>query len=174
MKKLYYIFIIQILTLVSCSFLPGYKNPTIAEAPEEIREKAYSEAEKYIGMPYEWGGQDFPKGIDCSGLIVNVYYTATKGIKYSLPFQDATVKDLYNSYTRKIDSPQRGDLIFMGEDTSSDITHVAIMEKIENGVIYFIDSTYKPEAGLNGVTYRSYPVTDSKIKSYGRLILYSH
>ncbi len=79
----------------------------------------------------------FRPRIDCSGLIVNVYREAVIGTPYRLPFVDAAVINFYNSYTVEIDSPQIGDLIFMGED---DISHMAILEKRVDGTIYFIDA----------------------------------
>ncbi len=49
------------------------------EAPADIRLSALEEARYYIGMEYEYGGQDFyEKGIDCSGLVVNCYATAIR------------------------------------------------------------------------------------------------
>jgi hypothetical protein len=69
-------------------------SPYIVEAPLFVRERAFDEATRYIGMEYELGRQDFPKGIDCSGLLVNVYYTATRGIDYRLRFTDTAFSHL--------------------------------------------------------------------------------
>jgi hypothetical protein len=47
------------------------------------------EAEKYLGIPYVWGGTDPKKGLDCSGLIQLVY----KNLGYEIPrvsYQQAT------------------------------------------------------------------------------------
>jgi hypothetical protein len=51
---------------------------------------------------------------------------------------------------------------------------MSIFVKKEDGNIYFIDSTYKPENELNGVTERYYPEDDPKFLSYGILLLYYH
>ena len=64
----------------------------------------------------------------------------------------------------------------MGEKNSSSITHVAIFDRIENGNVFFIDSTLKDEDGdgvneINGVTERSYGTGDERIKSYGIMLL---
>lgn len=148
-------------------------SPLVVEAPPEIREAAFAEAGRYIGMEYEWGGQDFPssRGIDCSGLIVNVYYTATMGTDYVIPFSDANVRALYNEHTVAVENPGRGDILFMGEADSSEITHAAVYDRTENGEVFFIDSTHKDDPPINGVTRRSYPATDPKLKSWGRMLL---
>lgn len=173
LTKLLLILVFIVSLIASCT-LEGYSKtaPIVVEAPAEIRTAAYTEAERYIDMDYEYGGQDFPaKGIDCSGLIVNVYYTSVKGTEYRLLFTDSNVHDLFTKYTENILSPDHGDLVFMGEENSNEITHVAILNKIENGTVYFIDSTYNEQYRLNGVSYRSYSSGNSKIKSYGRMLL---
>ena len=54
----------------------------------------------------------------------------------------------------------------MGEEESSDITHIAIYLKTdENGDVHCIDATKKDE--INGVSERYYSSSDKKIKSYG-------
>lgn len=140
----------------------------VVESPPHIRESAYEIAEKYIGMEYEWGGQDHwtTKGIDCSGLVVNVYKEAVESTPYDLQFFDAAVVNLYNQYSARIFQPEKGDLIFMGDDG---ISHVALFEKNENDTVYFIDAY---SSGDGEVMYRNYPADSDKIKSYGRLLVY--
>jgi hypothetical protein len=68
-----------LVSLAACS-IPETKT---VEAPLEIREQAWQEAERYIGMEYEWGGEDFPeRGIDCSGRIyfIDATYIEALGI----------------------------------------------------------------------------------------------
>ncbi|MBA7625608.1 hypothetical protein ES703_33040 [subsurface metagenome] len=138
----------------------------LIETPGEIRKKAWEEAEQYIGMEYEWGGQDFydRKGIDCSGLIVNCYRAAVTGTGYEVTFEDASVSDLLFSYTKQVDTPEIGDVIFMGEE---DITHIAIFEKIEDNQVYFIDAY-----SVSGVVERrNYALDHHKIKRFGRILV---
>jgi cell wall-associated NlpC family hydrolase len=80
-------------------------------APEEVRESAYDSAEKYIGMDYDYGGQDHysSRGIDCSGLVVNCYAEAVSSTVYRLPYGDAAVADFRDRYTSEVQQPERGD-----------------------------------------------------------------
>ncbi|MCK4514811.1 MAG: C40 family peptidase, partial [Spirochaetaceae bacterium] len=139
-------------TLSSCALIFGPPEPPVP-APASVRSDALTEAIRYIGMEYEWGGQDImPRGIDCSGLVVNVYYFAAAINGYSLPFADATAAGLHESYSTLLDLPEPGDLIFMGAADDPTTTHVAIYESTVDGQMTFIDSTYIPESGINGVS----------------------
>lgn len=44
-------------------------------------EAVVAEARKYLGLPYVWGGSSITKGVDCSGLVQQVY----KKFGYDLP-----------------------------------------------------------------------------------------
>ena len=60
----------------------------------------------------------------------------------------------------------------MGESDSPSVTHIALFEKNQNGIIYFIDSTQKDTDGdgvydIDGVTYRQYPENDNRFKAFG-------
>ncbi len=147
--------------------------PVLVEAPDDIAANALLAAIEYTEADtvYVYGGQDMLKAIkiDCSGLIVNCYKYAIEGSSYSLPFEDSAVINFYNSWTVETDSPRPGDLIFMGETATP--THISIFVKEESGMIYFIDSTKKPESGIDGVSERSYSSDDYRFLSFGRLLL---
>ncbi len=153
---------VLILILSILAACVGYET---VEAPADIRLAALDEAEHYIGMEYEYGGHDFyAKGIDCSGLVVNCYLSAVEDTDYYMPFADAAVINLLNTYTVNISTPEQGDLIFMGED---EITHVAIFSHRIGDELYFIDAS-----SVTGfVGERSYPIDDPQIKGFGRLLL---
>lgn len=148
----------------------------VYSCPDEISSRAFSFAELYrdSDTEYVWGSQDPVRAIaiDCSGLVVMCYKYAVVDTDYKLLFNDAPAASIYSDYSTKTENPRQGDLVFMGESGSTSITHIAILDKIENGYVYFIDSTQKDTDNdgiddINGVTERSYATTDDKIKSYG-------
>jgi len=63
-------------------------------------------AEKYLGVPYVWGGSYPSQGFDCSGLTSYVYKQAGLYIPRTASQQQAYMKRTYN--------PQPGDLVFFG------------------------------------------------------------
>jgi len=145
----------------SCDLQPSH-----IETPPEVWKLAWDIAQVYLGMEYELGEQDFPtpRGFDCSGLVVNVYYETAGYFGYSLPFTDAAVVNFYHEYTEPLDVPEKGDIIFMG---AGEISHIAIFEKKEAGQVWFIDAY--SDSGY--VQYRSCPEDSPKIKIFGRLLI---
>lgn len=78
--------------------------------------KVLDAVQKYIGLPYVWGGNDPAVGLDCSSFVQNVY----KDLGYTLP---RVTWDQMNAGTRvaSMASAQAGDLLI-----SHDGGHVAI------------------------------------------------
>jgi len=88
-----------------------------ATAPITLNADALiTEAKKYIGVPYVWGGST-PTGFDCSGYLNYVYNT--QGIKIS-----RTVATIWEE-TTTVSSPQKGDLVFF-TTTAPGPTHAGI------------------------------------------------
>ena len=82
------------------------------------------EAEKYIGMPYVWGGRTPATGFDCSGYVCWVYSQA--GVAY-LP--RTTAQGIYNRCAViSREEAQPGDLIFFTGTyaSGSTVTHLGI------------------------------------------------
>lgn len=63
-------------------------------------------AEKYLGVPYVWGGTSPSSGFDCSGLSSYVYRQAGLHIPRTASQQQA--------YMKRTSNPQPGDLVFFG------------------------------------------------------------
>ena len=81
-----------------------------------------ADAQRYLGVPYLWGGTDPSKGLDCSGLTQRVY--ADLGI--SLP-RTAAQQATAGQAVASLADARPGDLVFF--DTSSSragIDHVGI------------------------------------------------
>ena len=83
-----------------------------------------SEAEKYLGWPYVWGGSSPSTSFDCSGFVCWVY--TASGV-HSLPRTTAT--GIFNqcSYVSPADA-KPGDLIFFTKTYACDgpVSHVGI------------------------------------------------
>ena len=183
MKVRRYLVAFLSLLLISCNNGTDDKTSfTEIDAPNEISERAYSFAELYeqSATEYHLGGQDPVRAIhiDCSGLIVMCYKYALVDTKYQLLVSDMTANYMYtyaSTHIHKADL-KKGNLIFMGETNSDSVTHIALFDKLENGRIYFIDSTQKVTNGdgvndIDGVTYRDYEEDDSRFKAFGRMRL---
>lgn len=89
---------------------------------QDIRvQNIISIAEKYMGVPYVYGGST-PSGFDCSGFVCYVLREA------GMPIARTSAQGLYDM-TKRVKSPKAGDLIFwINTNPSSDnfITHVGI------------------------------------------------
>lgn len=81
------------------------------------REGIISRAERYLGIPYIWGGTS-PKGFDCSGLVKRVF--GMEGIE--LPRD--TDRQALEGDEIQIGEAEPGDLLFFGEGEA--VSHVAI------------------------------------------------
>lgn len=55
--------------------------PGAADANGVTGQDVVDEAKEYLGLPYVWGGTSKEKGVDCSGLVQQVY----KSLGYDLP-----------------------------------------------------------------------------------------
>lgn len=85
-----------------CGTTPTPPPPTSGGSTSTV----VSIAEKYLGVPYVWGGSSPSQGFDCSGLTSYVYKQAGMYIPRTASQQQAYMKRTY--------SPQPGDLVFFG------------------------------------------------------------
>ena len=100
-------------------------NPLVKETP--LIESAYTgediaaEAEKYLGVPYLWGGFT-PVGFDCSGLVQYVYK------QFGISVERTTYYQVHQGQIVDRNDLRPGDLIFFttNENDPNDISHVGI------------------------------------------------
>ena len=101
---------------------PGYTIPGEALTDETFR-RLITEAEKYLGYPYVWGGSTPATSFDCSGFVCWVF--SNSGV---YPLSRTTAQGIYNQCARI--SPQEakpGDLIFFkGTYATSEVSHIGI------------------------------------------------
>ncbi len=100
-----------------------------------LGEQAVSEAQKFLGVPYLWGGTNPSVGVDCSGLVQDVY----KALGISLP-RTSEQQAATGVAVPSVADAQPGDLVFFpGSDgTAAAPGHVGIY--IGNGEM--IDAPY--------------------------------
>lgn len=86
---------------------------------KDMGEIAARTAERFVGIPYRWGGDNVVEGMDCSGFVRAVYNLC--GL--SIP---RTSRDQYKAGDA-VDKPdlQDGDLVFFGA-AANNISHVGI------------------------------------------------
>lgn len=97
-------------------------------APEAYSDATFarlmSEATKYIGFPYVWGGSSPETSFDCSGFVC---WTYTHSGVYNLP--RTTAQGIYNQCAKMSESEAKpGDLVFFTRTyvTSEPVTHIGI------------------------------------------------
>ena len=97
----------------------GLDGGTPATASESA---VVADAQRYLGVPYLWGGTDPAKGLDCSGLTQRVY--ADLGI--SLP-RTAAQQATTGTPVASLADARPGDLVFFDNSSSrAGIDHVGV------------------------------------------------
>lgn len=88
--------------------------------PPETQNRIITEAYKYLGIPYLWGGTDPRTGLDCSGFVQLVYHNLGYNISRT------TYTQIYDGIEVEVslDKLQAGDLIFFGDKSAPH--HVAL------------------------------------------------
>jgi cell wall-associated NlpC family hydrolase len=102
--------------------LSGTDTGTAATATSASENAVVSEAQKYIGVPYAWGGTDPAKGLDCSGFTKLVY--GNLGIDLPrVSSQQATA----GRPVASLADAHPGDLVFFDNDAARPgVDHVGI------------------------------------------------
>ncbi|HYF02697.1 MAG TPA: C40 family peptidase [Patescibacteria group bacterium] len=118
--------------------------PTRGETPSldnasETQVKIIKNAEAWLGTPYKWGGNT-RSGVDCSGLVVEVFKTVNARLPRTSFEQYQQGKPIGGG------SLEVGDLVFFTFEEGRAVTHVGIYAG-ENKFIHASTS--------RGVTYQS-------------------
>jgi hypothetical protein len=93
-----------------------------SSAPTASENAVVSDAQKYIGVPYLWGGTDPSKGLDCSGFTKLVY--GDLGI--SLP-RTSSQQATAGTPVASLADARPGDLVFFDNDAARPgVDHVGI------------------------------------------------
>ncbi|RNL80241.1 transglycosylase SLT domain-containing protein [Nocardioides marmorisolisilvae] len=96
------------------SSLDAASGSTVATTGDDV----VSEAKKYLGVPYVWGGTDPKSGLDCSGLVQLVY----KNLGYDLPRVSGDQAKAGTEVTGGLAAAKPGDVLAFG----SPVHHVGI------------------------------------------------
>lgn len=100
------------------------------------------EASSWIGVSYVWGGES-KNGIDCSGLVRQVYMTVSGGTAY---YKDRTANSIMRS-SCPVWPPKPGDVMIFVNKNTRNCSHVGIYVKpgpYGYGDCYFIHAGQKP------------------------------
>lgn len=150
MKRLLFI-LVATLTLYSCSSRnhTTYRKPTSTVKNTNLkkfeskntgsisgnRNSVVKGANQYMGVPYKYGGNT-RTGFDCSGLVVKVFDENN----YKMPRRSADQGNAGSSV--RVEDVRPGDLLFFATSGGSTISHVGIVNNIENsGEIKFIHAS---------------------------------
>jgi len=85
-----------------------------------LRDEIVATAQKYIGIPYRWGGESPNTGFDCSGLTMVVYRLNGLQLPRSSRAQWQAGKPVIHSHLLK------GDLVFFATSGGRRVSHVGI------------------------------------------------
>ncbi|WP_234109534.1 MULTISPECIES: C40 family peptidase [Chryseobacterium] len=91
-----------------------------------------TEAESYLGTPYRYGGMT-RRGIDCSAFVLSVFSAAGMNLPRVAAAQAQEGDNVEKEHL------QKGDLIFFSHKGGNRISHVGIIESVdEDGEVKFI------------------------------------
>lgn len=100
---------------------PTPRSGPYAGESEEVVDHTLATGERYLGVPYVWGGGEPSRGFDCSGFVQYVY--GRNGV--SLPRVSRDQARAGRRVTPALGVLERGDLLFFAGDDGI-ITHVAL------------------------------------------------
>ena len=117
-EKLNSIGLIENYYIVGPKDFPARSRPT--GDTEHLRNRIVSTAQRYIGVPYRWGGESPGTGFDCSGLTMVVYRLN------GLDLPRASGQQFQAGTPVKRGQLAKGDLVFFATAGGSRVSHVGI------------------------------------------------
>lgn len=94
------------------------RRETAGEA--QLRAEIIRTAERFIGVPYQWGGESTISGFDCSGLTMVVYQLNGLELPRTSSEQWAAGRPVAE------ESLSKGDLVFFATRSGRNVSHVGI------------------------------------------------
>ena len=97
-----------------------------------------TEAAKYIGTPYVWGGTDLSKGVDCSGFVQSLL--AKQGVNVQRTAAEQFFDKTIGVKVANFDDLQVGDVIYFRDNKQDSISHEIVHTGIYIGNGEMIDA----------------------------------
>lgn len=95
---------------------------------KSLRMSIVKTAHRFIGTPYQWGGESASRGFDCSGLTMTVYRLNGLALPRNSRSQFKTGTLI------KRDDLEKGDLVFFATDGRRRVSHVGIYTGLDKFV----------------------------------------
>lgn len=128
---------------VAYKYKEAVESSSYGDGVSQLRTNLIDYAMRFLGTPYVWGGNSLTKGVDCSGLVQQVF----KQFGYSTP---RVSRDMAAKYSRVSASEAKaGDLVFYHNLRTGVVDHVAIY--IGNGKILHANNGVE----ISNVNYRT-------------------
>ena len=127
-----YFWLCCLCVLSACSTAP-VQPPNIAAPANSTAYRVIDDAYSWLGTPYEYGGSS-KSGVDCSGLVYEVYSQAHVYLPRTAYRQSRA------GYRIARSQAQPGDLIFF-RTTGHGISHVGIVDQVNGHELRFIHAS---------------------------------
>ena len=95
-------------------------SPQLEASFAYLRDSLVQTAQRYIGIPYKWGGESAREGFDCSGLTMTVYRVNGLNLPRTSRQQWQAGRPISTGQL------QKGDLVFFATSGGKRVSHVGI------------------------------------------------
>lgn len=118
------------------------------DAKAATRDAIITEAKKYIGTPYVFGGKSELSGFDCSGFTAHVF------TKAGIPLKGPSYEQAKAGQRKSLNQAKKGDLLIFGKGRK--VTHVAIVADVHGDSIRAIHSTSSRGVVIDEINHSQY------------------